>query len=171
MTQDHDTPRTDAAEMPLDRVDAIASRPACVVHADFARELERELIELQQQKRNCIEILDDDAKEMVELKDEVAFWKSKASEAEDWEAKHEAELSMWRDGGIMHSAHSNEIDELKAEVAELRENAQRIGANRYQEINTLRSQLNRAVEIAEGLEKYGIHELTDDLRELKREIK
>ncbi len=42
-----DTPRTDAAEMPLDRVDAIASRPACVVHADFARELEQELTESQ----------------------------------------------------------------------------------------------------------------------------
>lgn len=38
-----DTPRTDAAEMPLDRVDIMASLPACIVHADFARELEREL--------------------------------------------------------------------------------------------------------------------------------
>lgn len=38
----NDTPETDAAEMPIDRVDTIASRPCCVVTADFARKLERE---------------------------------------------------------------------------------------------------------------------------------
>jgi hypothetical protein len=51
---------------------------------------------------------------------EVTFWKSKAYESEQSEGKHEAELSMWRDGGIMHSAHGNEIDELKAEVERLK---------------------------------------------------
>ncbi len=138
-----DTPRTDAAEMPIDRIDTIASRPACVVHADFAQELERELAASQA---------------------EVAFWKIKAYEAEQSEGKHEAELSMWRDGGIMHSAHSNEIDELKAEV------------------DRLRSLLKRAVEIAEdsvGLadldyenDKFGkVSELKQELAALKEQIK
>lgn len=36
------TPETDAAEMPVDRVDAVESRPACIVDSDFARKLERE---------------------------------------------------------------------------------------------------------------------------------
>jgi len=35
------------------------------------------------------------------------------------ELKTQAELSMWRDGEIMHSDHSNEIDALKAEVERL----------------------------------------------------
>jgi DNA repair exonuclease SbcCD ATPase subunit len=72
MTYDHDTPRTDAAEPQL------RSNAGGWVRADFARELERELNasqaeveELQQQKRNCIEILDDDAIEIAELKAEV----------------------------------------------------------------------------------------------------
>jgi len=42
-------------------------------------------------------------------------------EAEKPECKHEAELSMWRDGVIMHGGHSNEIDELKAEVERLKD--------------------------------------------------
>jgi hypothetical protein len=37
-----DTPETDAAEMPIDRVDTAASRPCCIVNADFARKMERE---------------------------------------------------------------------------------------------------------------------------------
>jgi hypothetical protein len=37
-----DTPETDATEMPIDRVDTVASRPCCIVNADFARKLERE---------------------------------------------------------------------------------------------------------------------------------
>ena len=49
------------------------------------------------------------------------------------ELKTQAELSMWRDGEIMHSDHSNEIDALKAEV------------------ERIRSQLNQAVEIAEKI--------------------
>jgi hypothetical protein len=84
MTYDHDTPRTDAAK--------VDKGGMTFVWVEFARKLERELNasqeaylksverddyltqeleELQQQKRNCIEILDDDAKEMVELKAEV----------------------------------------------------------------------------------------------------
>ena len=39
------------------------------------------------------------------------------------------------------------------------------------EVERLRGQLQQAIDIAEGLEKYGIHELTDDLRELKSKIK
>jgi hypothetical protein len=72
MTKDHDTPRTDSAEPQLH------SNKGGWVRADFARELERELAasqaeveELQQQKRNCIEIIDDDAIEIAELKAEV----------------------------------------------------------------------------------------------------
>jgi hypothetical protein len=36
------TPETDAAEMPIDRIDTVASRPSCVVISDVARRLERE---------------------------------------------------------------------------------------------------------------------------------
>jgi len=68
----HETPRTDASEPQLH------SNKGGWVRADFARELEQELAasqaeveELQQQKRNCIEIIDDDAKEIAELKAEV----------------------------------------------------------------------------------------------------
>jgi DNA repair exonuclease SbcCD ATPase subunit len=67
-----DTPRTDSAEPQLH------SNKGGWVRADFARELERELAasqaeveELQQQKRNCIEIIDDDTIEKSELKAEV----------------------------------------------------------------------------------------------------
>jgi len=42
-------------------------------------------------------------------------------------------------------------EKSEAEVDRLRENAQRIGVNRYQEISTLQSQLKRAVEIAEKI--------------------
>jgi hypothetical protein len=40
-----DTPRTDAAAMPIDRLDTIASRPCNVVHEDVCQQLERELTE------------------------------------------------------------------------------------------------------------------------------
>lgn len=39
------TPRTDAAAMPIDRVNTFASRPCNVVHEDVCRQLERELAE------------------------------------------------------------------------------------------------------------------------------
>lgn len=39
---DRPTPETDAAEMPIDRIDTVASRPSCVVISDFTRKLERE---------------------------------------------------------------------------------------------------------------------------------
>jgi len=43
-----DTPRTDAAAMPIDRIDTIASRPCNVVHEDVCRQLERELAEARE---------------------------------------------------------------------------------------------------------------------------
>jgi hypothetical protein len=45
-----DTPRTDAAAMPIDRIDTIASRPCNVVHEDVCRKLERELAEAKEQR-------------------------------------------------------------------------------------------------------------------------
>lgn len=39
---DRPTPETDLAEMPIDRIDTVASRPSCVVISDFTRKLERE---------------------------------------------------------------------------------------------------------------------------------
>lgn len=39
---DRPAPETDAAEMPIDRIDTVASRPSCVVISDFTRKLERE---------------------------------------------------------------------------------------------------------------------------------
>jgi ribosomal protein L37E len=50
---------------------------------------------------------------------EVAFWKSKAHEAEDQEGK------------------------LEAEVAELKENAQRIGINRYEQLKKTEAEVER----------------------------
>jgi DNA repair ATPase RecN len=50
------TPRTDNAEMPIDRVDTIASRQACVVHADFSRQLERELAEAKRLISRMVEV-------------------------------------------------------------------------------------------------------------------
>lgn len=44
-----DTPRTDAAAMPIDRIDTTASRPCNVVHEDVCRQLERELAEAREQ--------------------------------------------------------------------------------------------------------------------------
>ena len=42
-----DTPETDAAEMPIDRVDTVASRPCHIVNSEFARKLERERDEVR----------------------------------------------------------------------------------------------------------------------------
>jgi HPt (histidine-containing phosphotransfer) domain-containing protein len=42
------SPRTDAAAMPIDRIDTIASRPCNVVHEDVCRQLERELAEARE---------------------------------------------------------------------------------------------------------------------------
>jgi HAMP domain-containing protein len=89
MNHETGTPRTDAAEPQLH------SNAGGWVRADFARELELELThslenqlktqaeveELQQQKRNCIEILDDDAKEIAELKAEVERLRSQLERA------------------------------------------------------------------------------------------
>jgi peptidoglycan hydrolase CwlO-like protein len=60
--------------------------------------------------------------EVERLKKELADWDygTRAEREQKRAEKAEAELSMWRDGGIMHENHSNEIDELKAEVERLR---------------------------------------------------
>jgi hypothetical protein len=52
-----DTPRTDAAAMPIDRIDTIASRPCNVVHEDVCRKLERELAEAKEQRDRLAEAL------------------------------------------------------------------------------------------------------------------
>ena len=138
-----DTPRTDAAEMPIDRIDTSASRPDCVVHADYARELERELAasncaldqmtedavklkdaleELQQQKRNCMEIIDDDAKEKSELKAEVERLAGRMKEAEElirglhdgWKKARKAHLETCKNA-------QTEIDKLHTENVCLQE--------------------------------------------------
>jgi hypothetical protein len=53
-----DTPRTDAAAMPIDRIDTIASRPCNVVHEDVCRQLERELAEAREQRDTLAEALE-----------------------------------------------------------------------------------------------------------------
>jgi len=53
-----DTPRTDAAAMPIDRIDTIASRPCNVVHEDVCRQLERELTEARKQRDTLAEALE-----------------------------------------------------------------------------------------------------------------
>jgi len=56
-TRQSDTPRTDAAAMPIDRIDTIASRPCNVVHEDVCRQLERELAEVTKQRDALAEAL------------------------------------------------------------------------------------------------------------------
>jgi hypothetical protein len=51
------TPRTDAAAMPIDRIDTIASRPCNVVHEDVCRQLERELAEVNEKLRQHASML------------------------------------------------------------------------------------------------------------------
>ena len=65
MTQDHDTPLNTAVRLfPL----SLELAEEWKVTAEKA---EAEVEELKQQKRNCMEIIDDDAKEKSELKAEV----------------------------------------------------------------------------------------------------
>jgi hypothetical protein len=52
-----DTPRTDAAAMPIDRIDTTASRPCNVVHEDVCRQLERELAEARDTLKQCLSIM------------------------------------------------------------------------------------------------------------------
>lgn len=52
-----DTPRTDAAAMPIDRIDTTASRPCNVVHEDVCRQLERELAEVANQRDELADAL------------------------------------------------------------------------------------------------------------------
>jgi hypothetical protein len=49
---------------------------------------------------------------------------------------------------------ADRLEKAEDEINELKENSQRIGVNRYQKINTLQSQLKRAVEIAETSCRY-----------------
>ena len=83
MTQHHDTPRTDkliqggciAANIleyarGLER-ELAASQAALDQMTEDAVKLKDALEELQQQKRNCIEIIDDDTIEKSELKSEI----------------------------------------------------------------------------------------------------
>jgi hypothetical protein len=53
-----DTPKTDAAAMPIDRIDTIASRPCNVVHEDVCRQLERELAEAREERDRLAEALE-----------------------------------------------------------------------------------------------------------------
>jgi len=126
MTKNHDTPRTDAAEPQLH------SNVGGWVRADFARELECELAasnaaldqitedavnlkgkveELQQQKRNCMEIIDDDAKEKSELKAEVERLRSQRNRAVEIAEK------IWAD--CSNGSEHTELAALKGESNEL----------------------------------------------------
>jgi len=65
MTQDHDTPLNTAVRLfPL----SLELAEEWKVKAEKA---EAEVAELKQQKRNCLEIIDDDAKEKAELEREL----------------------------------------------------------------------------------------------------
>jgi chromosome segregation ATPase len=87
----------------------------------------------------------------------AAHWKERAEKAE-------AEVKQ------LNNILENTRDS-RADIIELRNILDQELEESTAEVERLRSQLNRAVEIAEGLEKYGIYELTDDLRELKKELK
>lgn len=104
MHENTDTPRTDAA--------ASTDVNGLTLHlhyvpTEFARQLERELAasEAEVERKNG-ELSDLECEvwpEMAKLKDEVAFWKSKAHEAEDREGKREAEvekLQPWKNNLI-----------------------------------------------------------------------
>ena len=101
MSKETDTPRTDA--MPSNKSMLTAQsdpvelyQQLCKLTVDFGKALDAcveyrkqlaaskaEVEELQQQKRNCIEIIDDDAIEKSELKAEVERLTSRMKEAED----------------------------------------------------------------------------------------
>jgi K+-sensing histidine kinase KdpD len=75
MSKETDTPRTDAVQFQKKPISITIENE--MLRA-LSRQLERELAaskaeveELQQQKRNCIEIIDDDAIEKSELKSEI----------------------------------------------------------------------------------------------------
>jgi DNA repair exonuclease SbcCD ATPase subunit len=121
MTYDHDTPRTDASltaqeafcpegllkcsrdlecELTLQKEITkgwLISREVIIQERD---ELQDEVEELKQQKRNCIEIIDDDAKEKSQLKAEVE--------------RLEEQLTHFDD------VHCKCVPRLKAEVERLR---------------------------------------------------
>jgi hypothetical protein len=70
-----DTPRTDAAAMPIDRVNTFASRPCNVVHEDVCRKLERELAEAKfdlQFRRDLYALQSKELAEAREQRDELA---------------------------------------------------------------------------------------------------
>jgi hypothetical protein len=79
-----------------------------------AVKLKAEIEELQQQMRNCLEIIDDDALERVELKAEVERLRSQLKRAIDiaeefWKNQKQAVL-------VYHEELADELAELKGEI-------------------------------------------------------
>jgi len=77
-------------------------------------DLETEVEELQQQKRNCLEIIDDDSIEKSELKSEVESLKSQLKRAIDiaeefWKNQKQAVL-------VYHEELADELAALKKEI-------------------------------------------------------
>jgi len=151
---DTDTPRTDEQIWTTD----FDHKPCDVVDMPFARELERELAE----KTN-----------------EVAFWKSKAYEAEQSESKNEAEVErldhLLADASAINHRLEAEVErlqngfqgscyccepvgilnqKLEAEVEKLKTEYWFMEAAMSKEINTLKEERDEAIEIAETSCKY-----------------
>lgn len=90
------TPRTDAA------IELYGDRPFMVsaVPVEFAEGLERELAaskaEIKELKESAERIGTNRYEQLKKAEAEVAFWKSKAYEAEQSEGKHEAEVERLR---------------------------------------------------------------------------
>jgi len=150
------TPRTDAA------IELYGERPFMVsaVPVKFAQQLERELAESQaqshglvrrvveaetklevaeQQIRNCLEIIDDDAKEKSELKDEVAKINHQLLNTESDLIQSQAEVERLK----------KELDAWDYGTRAKREQSRAEKAEA--EVERLRSQLTRSVEIAEKI--------------------
>jgi predicted nucleic acid-binding Zn-ribbon protein len=102
MTQDHDTPLNTAVRLfPL----SLELAEEWKVTAEKA---EAEVEELQEQKRNCIEIIDDDAIEIAELKAEVERLRSQLERAVEIAEK------IWAD--CSNGSEHTELAALKKEI-------------------------------------------------------
>jgi chromosome segregation ATPase len=80
-----------------------------------AEEAEAEVEELQQQIRNCLEIIDDDAKEKSELKDEVAKINHQLLNTESDLIQSQAEVERLRDELELYKAANSDVRRIAEE--------------------------------------------------------
>lgn len=152
-----DTPRTDAEILRIWK-----GKKAVWVSVDFARELEREIEETENEYLQTAFALTEQTERAEKAEAEIEFWKAKAYEAEQSEGKHEAEVEHIK--ALLKDIPAVHTNTLRGNIATLswdsyehiigphpcRERAE----NAEAEVERLKSQLARAVEIADIGIKY-----------------